>query len=149
LYGLDPGRTSQKVAELIGLSCSNVKTLEHELHLTDEDPIFAVRLNTQWIAVHGQAAADAFLDGIATFQMQAPQRRDSGVGHRWLLHFDDSSVISECRAFILQNFPVAFALGPASPQFRWRFAPSSTSSPFIKMTFKNSRFFTSTNLNFF
>jgi hypothetical protein len=107
-----PEEASRFVADLIGLPKEATEVLAQELDMIDEDPILAVRLNSVWVDIHGQAEADAVLDAIGTFRKQAPERRESIAGYRWLFHFNDTSEIWTCRDHIAQNALVAFGLSP-------------------------------------
>jgi hypothetical protein len=114
LLAQNPDEASNLVADLIGLPGKAVKALECRLNISDEDAILALRLNPQWVSIHGQAAPDAVLDAIMTIQKQVPRRRDSDAGYRWMFQFCRSSDICDCREDVIQNSPVAFGLSPAA-----------------------------------
>lgn len=107
-----PMDAALQVQSLLKLSAAQLSVLCRELDVTSEDPVLVVQVNPAWVTIHGQEAADAILDFIGEFEMEAGQRRDSEVARRYVYHFGWTCEIGRCEEATEKAFPLAFALSP-------------------------------------
>uniref|UniRef100_A0A915ER34 Uncharacterized protein n=1 Tax=Ditylenchus dipsaci TaxID=166011 RepID=A0A915ER34_9BILA len=119
--GHSPHRASDVLANQLNLNASEKQAVFRVLDQTDEDPILVVRLNQNWVNVHGEAAANQVLDAIAIYNMPRGQRRDDQA-MCLCFHFAESSQISACRLAVLNNHRNAFA---PSPEFQAHMAATN------------------------
>ncbi|KAL3702531.1 hypothetical protein R1sor_020553 [Riccia sorocarpa] len=110
-YKWTPKYAADSVQRLIGLNDEQRTILENHLNEDDEDALLVLRVNPEWIAIHGQAAADGVTDDIARYLVGEQRRRDK-AGKRWIFHFELSSDIDKCKSFVLATHPQAFSLSP-------------------------------------
>lgn len=94
------------------MSESQLHVLIDELQRTDEDPILALRVNPEWITLHGEAMADEVMNFIANFKMPHGIRRDFNGARNFLFHFNQSADISDCREATAEQFDQAFTFSP-------------------------------------
>jgi hypothetical protein len=110
---MGPQTAASQVRDLLNLSKAEEEILLFELLSTSEDPILALKLNPAWVARYGAGAESAVLDEISGFGMPAEAMRDE-KSPRFLYHFTNSFQLQKCRASVLRNHGIAFALSPVA-----------------------------------
>ena len=112
------------------LSASEKAVLMNELCYTVDDPLLVIKVNSEWIDLHGQQLADDILDSIASFEMGEGRRRDEMAGgYRWIFHFRCMDDVERCSESVHETHPIAFSFSrKAKRQFAGLRIPNGLST---------------------